>query len=169
MLLAPWIKDITDINHRGAKAGWDEAPDYFRLKDSKGKVILCHHCNLQAQAPDRAIIPCNFCPLSWHLDCINPPMAKEPTLGKPFKCPAHVDDLLAMLPESLAPAHRYRKIKNAPVITPAVSRGFRNNGQIEIELELTDDEDGPGFTEKKEYGQTYKLPEESVKLDFISK
>lgn len=90
-------------------------------------------------------------------------------MGKPFKCPAHVDDLLAMLPDSLAPAHRYRKIKNVSVITPAVTRGFRNNGQIEIEPELTDDEDDPSFAEKKEYGQIYKLPAESVKLDFISK
>lgn len=94
-------------------------------------------------------------------------MAKEPAPGRPFRCPAHIDDLLAILPGNLGPAHRRRKIKGASVIKPAISRGIRNNGDIEIENDTTDDEE-LGFYEQREYGRTYKLPEKGIKLDFIS-
>ena len=95
-------------------------------------------------------------------------MAKEPAPGRPFRCPAHVDDLLAVLPINLGPAHRRRKIKGASVIKPVITRGLKNNGDIEIENDPTDDEEEQGFFEQKEYGHTYKLPELGVKLDFIS-
>lgn len=142
--------------------------DYFRLKDSKGKTILCYRCHGAASAPDRAIIPCTFCGLNWHLDCLDVPLAKEPTAGKPWRCPAHVDEMLATIPDTLAPAHRFRKIKGASVIKPAVSRGIKNNGHIEIENDPTDDEEELGFYEQREYGHIYKLPEMGIKLDFIS-
>jgi hypothetical protein len=94
------------------------------------------------------------------LDCLDTPMAKEPAPGRPFRCPAHIDDL--------GPAHRRRKIKGASVIKPAISRGIVNNGDIEIENDPTDDEEELGFYEQREYGHTYKLPELGIKLDFIS-
>ncbi|TAQ83815.1 hypothetical protein B7494_g7865 [Chlorociboria aeruginascens] len=150
------------------RAGYDETPDYFKLKDSKGNPILCHLCHGSASQPDRMIIPCGYCGLSWHLDCLDPPMAKEPPTGKAWRCPAHVDDLLSQIPGNLGPAHRFRRIKGASVIKPAVSRGIRNNGHIEIENTPTDDEEEQGFFEHREYGQVYKLPEEGIKLDFIS-
>ena len=95
-------------------------------------------------------------------------MAKEPAPGRPFRCPAHVDDLLAVIPGNLGPAHRRRKIKGASVIKPVISRGLLNNGDIEIENDPTDDEEELGFYEQREYGHTYKLPELGIKLDFIS-
>lgn len=150
--------------------GYDEAPDYFKLKDSKGNPILCHGCHLSAVNPSRAIIPCTYCSLSWHLDCLDPPLAKEPPPGRSWRCPAHVDDLLEQVPGSLGPAHRFRKIKGASLIKPVLARGVRNNGHIEIENATSDDEDqGSGFYEQREYGHVYKLPEEGIKLDFISR
>ena len=95
-------------------------------------------------------------------------MAKEPPPGKPWRCPAHVDDLLAEIPGSLGPAHRFRKIKGASVIKPAISRGIKNNGHIEIENMPSDDDEEQGFYEQREYGHVYKLPEQGIKLDFIS-
>jgi hypothetical protein len=95
-------------------------------------------------------------------------MAKEPGPGKPWRCPIHVDDMLATIPDALAPAHRFRKIKGASIIKPALSRGTRNNGHIEIENDPTDDEEEQGFYEQREYGHIYKLPEMGIKLDFIS-
>lgn len=95
-------------------------------------------------------------------------MAKEPGPGRHFRCPAHVDDVLVTLPHNLAPAHRFRKIKGASAIRPAVTRGITNNGHIEIENEATDDEEELGFYEQREYGHVYKLPEMGIKLDFIS-
>lgn len=94
-------------------------------------------------------------------------MAKEPPPGRLWKCPCHIDDLLAEVPGSLGPAHRFRRIKGASVIKPALSRGIQNNGHIEIENKASDDED-QGFYQQREYGHIYKLPEEGVKLDFIS-
>lgn len=96
-------------------------------------------------------------------------MAKEPPLGRQWRCPAHIDDLLVALPDNLAPAHRWRRIKGAPVIKPTVPRGLRNNGHIEVENEPSDDEEEQGFYEQREYGQVYKLPEQGIKLDFLAK
>lgn len=95
-------------------------------------------------------------------------MSKEPSAERKWRCPAHVDDLMDLLPAKLGPAHRYRKIKGAPAITPSFARGTRNNGHIEIENTPTDDEDD-GFYESKQFGSVYKLPEMGLKLDFISK
>jgi hypothetical protein len=157
---------LTAIRNR---SGYDEAPDFFRLRDSKGKPIFCHECHGSASAPSRMIIPCTFCGLYWHLDCLPVPLAKEPGPGRQWRCPAHVDDLLAILPATLAPAHRFRKIKGASAIKPAFTRGVRNNGYIEIENEPSEDEEEQGFYEQREYGHVYRLPEKGIKLDFISK
>ena len=51
---------------------------------------------------------------------------------------------------------------------PTFPRGFKNDGHIEVELDPSDDED-VGFYDQKEYGKVYKLPEEGIKLDFISR
>lgn len=115
------------------------------------------------------IIPCSFCGLYWHLDCLDVPLAKEPGAGRQWRCPAHVDDLLAVLPASLGPAHRFRKIKGASVQKPAATRGFKNNGHIEIENDASEAEEEQGFYELREFGHVYKLPETSIKLDFISR
>lgn len=138
------------------------------MKDGKGNTILCHQCHGAASAPDRAIIPCTYCGLFWHLDCLDSPMAKEPGPGKPWKCPAHIDDLLTIIPAALAPAHRFRKIKGQSAIRPVFNRGLKNNGHIEIENDPSDDEEELGFYEQREYGHVYKLPELGIKLDFIS-
>lgn len=154
---------------KNTRGGWDEAPDYYRLKDGKGKAILCHECHGAASHPNRMIISCSFCGLNWHLDCLPNPLAKEPSQGRQWRCPAHVDDLLAQVPATLAPAHRFRRIKGASAIKPAISRGIKNNGYIEIETEPSEDEEEQGFYEQREYGHVYKLPEQGIKLDFISK
>lgn len=119
--------------------------------------------------PDRKVIPCSFCPHFWHLDCVPNPLAKEPGAGRQWRCPLHVDDLLLQLPAQLAPAHRFRKVKGSTAVRPAVSRGIRNNGHIEVENAPSDDEELPVFREQREYDQVYKLPDQGLKLDFISK
>jgi hypothetical protein len=103
------------------------------------------------------------------MDCLPVPLAREPGPGRPWRCPAHVEDVLAKLPDLLGPAHRFRKIKGASVIRPAFSRGMKNNGYIEIENEPSEDDLDQGFYVQKEYGHVYKLPEHGIKLDFITK
>lgn len=151
------------------RSGWEETPDNFRKKDSKGKPILCHRCGLQAEAPDRFIIQCSFCNLYWHLDCLDIPLAKEPSAGRPWQCQAHIDDLLSLIPSSLGPAHRFRKIKGAPLIQHELSRGNKNHGHIEIDNDQLDDEADSQSTiyGERPFGRIAKISEQSIKLDFL--
>lgn len=65
----------------------------------------------------------------------------------------------------LAPAHKLRKIKGAPVIEQAYARGLTNNGCIEIEEDSEDENEA----ELQNFGRVYRVPERGVKLDFISR
>lgn len=150
---------------RKKKSEEDQVPDFFRLRDADGNSVICHGCQ-KSSASNRAIIPCSVCGIFWHLDCLDPPLANPPVL-RTWKCPLHIDELLTKVPAALAPAHRYRKIKDAPVIRPAFSRGFVNNGYIEVEREDSDGE--TGWRDVENYGRTVRLPEKGIKLDFLSR
>jgi hypothetical protein len=79
------------IWHMCSKSGFVEEYDTLKLKDKAGNAILCHHCGKSAVNGQR-IISCDFCPLSWHLDCIGPmPMPNPPPTQKKWMCPAHAD------------------------------------------------------------------------------
>ncbi|KAM0530855.1 hypothetical protein ACHAP9_008984 [Verticillium nonalfalfae] len=146
------------------RGGYEEAPDFHKVRDADGSPVLCHNCQ-QATASDRSIIPCSICGLHWHLDCLDPPLAIPPVL-RTWVCPAHNDDLLAKLPGSLAPAHKYRKIRDATVITPLYSRGMKNNGFIEVINDESDNDSG--WNDVTSFGRTYRLPEKGIVLDFVS-
>lgn len=91
-----------------------------------------------------------------------------PPVLKTWRCPAHIDDILIEVP-SLAPAHRFRKVKASQTISPAISRGVRNNGYIEVDWDGFESEeaDHSGWTDVSSFGRTYKLPAKGVILDFI--
>ncbi|KAM0284392.1 hypothetical protein ACHAQH_001968 [Verticillium albo-atrum] len=146
------------------RGGYEEAPDFHKVRDADGSPVLCHNCQ-QATASDRSIIPCSVCGLHWHLDCLDPPLAIPPVL-RTWVCPAHNDDLLSKLPSSLAPAHKYRKIRDAAAITPVYSRGMKNNGFIEIINE--EPENDSGWNDVSSFGRVYRLPENGIVLDFVS-
>ncbi|KAK8088731.1 hypothetical protein PG997_003692 [Apiospora hydei] len=145
------------------KKGYDEPFDFYKVRDADGRPVLCHQC-LKGASDNRAIIPCSApnCGLQFHLECLDPPMTIPPVL-RTWQCPCHADrPPLA----SLAPAHRYRKVKSAPIIEQAYTRGMTNNGFIEIEED--DDESEDGFKSRYDYGRVYRLSEKGIKLDFIS-
>ncbi|KAK3692746.1 hypothetical protein B0T22DRAFT_495795 [Podospora appendiculata] len=146
---------VTVVKPGRKKKSDEETPDFFRTRDNDGNAVICHNCQ-RASSQDRAIIPCSLCGLWWHLDFL-----------RTWKCPCHVDDLLSKLPGALGPAHRFRKIKGAPVVQPAFSRGYINNGYIEVDLER--DEDESGWKNVETYGRTVRLPEKGIKLDFLSR
>jgi hypothetical protein len=152
--------------------GWEENPDYFRLKDTKGNVILCYHCRKAPRRPDRSCIQCATCENYWHLDCLPMPLAKEPSTARPWLCPLHVKDLQDRLDFIGGPAHKWRTVKGVPIIEPYRRRGTKNHGFIELE-DSDDDEalkdDQDEFEEVREFGRTFKLPKLGVKLDFISR
>ncbi|KAL2138919.1 hypothetical protein VTI28DRAFT_6028 [Corynascus sepedonium] len=150
---------------RKKKNDEDQVPDLHRLRDVEGNVVICHSCQ-KGTASDRAIIPCSACGLFWHMDCLDPPLAYPPVL-RTWKCPLHTDSLLSTLPGLLHPAHKYRKVKDAPVIKPAFTRGYVNNGHIEIDFD--DSEDESGWRDVETFGRTVRLSEKGIKLDFLSR
>lgn len=128
------------------KKGVIEERDPFRLRDAKGKEVLCYRCGesslpraaslrqaerdlrdekakLKAKKTEvpngkpstnseslvapkeeeqihettgwRRIISCDFCSLHWHLDCLDPPLSGMPSNFRRWKCPCHIEDLLA--------------------------------------------------------------------------
>lgn len=157
---------VTAVKPTRKKKNDEEAvPDFFRLRDTDGSAVICHACQ-KSSSSNRAIIPCSLCGLWWHLDCLDPPLANPPPLRN-WKCPCHIEDVLAKVPGTLGPAHRHRKLKNAPIIKPAFSRGYVNNGYIEVELAESEDESG--WKDVETYGRTVRLPETGIKLDFLAR
>ena len=59
-----------------------------------------------------------------------------------------------------------RKPKQSAVVEIALRRGFKNNGLIDIEEELSEEE---SEIEKEISGVVYKVPERGIKLDFIDR
>ncbi|KAK9238135.1 hypothetical protein V1525DRAFT_342265 [Lipomyces kononenkoae] len=184
-------QDVHDLKPRRInRSGFLEEADPYRLTDKNGKSILCYKCG-QSALNDRKIISCDYCPLHWHLDCLDPPMSTIPTSARKWMCPNHVGrDLI----------HRRRK-RNSKIINVSIRRGFVNNGDIEVGNDSSDDEQiGPeaenfvkpqllhfmnGWEEspfeRSAYdrriptwefdteGIVYKLPERGIVLDFIDK
>jgi hypothetical protein len=136
------------------KKGVEEPVDFFKLKNPDGTPVLCFKCQ-EGMAPNKPIIPCSLCGLHWHLECLDPPLAVPPVV-RHWRCPCHAEDVLE---GNTAPAHKHRKVKRAPVIEQAYSRGLRNNGWIEVE-----EDDEP-----EDAGRVYRVSEKGIKLDFLSR
>jgi hypothetical protein len=154
-----------DCHRRKKRSDEEQAPDLHRLRDAEGNAAICHGCQ-EGTAPDRAIVPCSACGIFWHLDCLDPPLAYPPVL-RTWKCPLHADNILGQLPGILHPAHKYRKVKDAPVIRPTFTRGYVNNGFIDIEFDDSDNESG--WRDFETFGRTVRLSEKGIKLDFLSR
>ncbi|ETI19436.1 hypothetical protein G647_09270 [Cladophialophora carrionii CBS 160.54] len=161
------------------RAGFIEEPNYKETRDGKGHIIRCYQCNLTTNGRD--IIPCDFCPAKWHLDCIDPPLAVPPRRragdkpGAAWRCPLHVDqDLLSVsrqaekAPGDLGRIPKPRRPKNAIPLDIAVARGFRNNGVIEVEL-IKDQPEADKLKELRMNGRVYRVPEMGIRLDFIDR
>ncbi|KAM3413925.1 hypothetical protein BST61_g10596 [Cercospora zeina] len=168
----------------------DDQPDYYRLRDSKGNLVLCYHCGHSSQqiaGTKRAIVTCDHCQQHWHLDCLDPPLANPPALNQNGKkvhdwmCPLHVDQELRKVDVSalhrrkagnVASSDRrrihVRKPKNPVVAETALTRGHRNNGIIEV-LEDESDASDSDFYDHDDGPMVYKLPAHGIKLDFIDK
>ncbi|KAM0434421.1 hypothetical protein ACHAPT_003517 [Fusarium lateritium] len=163
-------EEVTTAKTIKRKNGYEEMPDFFKQRDD-GQAVLCHGCQ-KAATDVRAIIPCSICPRYWHIDCLDPPLAVPPVL-KNWRCPLHADETMAEA-RSLAPAHRFRKIKGAQTITPLFSRGLKNNGYIEVDWsDETESEpeskpaNDSGWPDPDSFGRAYKLPAQGIVLDFI--
>jgi len=164
-------------NPKMNRSGFIDEPNYKDLRDNKGQFRLCFKCGLTPNGRD--IIPCDYCPAKWHLDCCDPPMPVPPRRrigdkpGAAWRCPLHIENDLANLgrqpeaaPGDIGRIPRIRKPKNAVPFDFSITRGIRNNGLIEVGL--APDED-PTFNEHNLAGRIFRLPESGVKLDFIDR
>ncbi|KIX03776.1 uncharacterized protein Z518_07329 [Rhinocladiella mackenziei CBS 650.93] len=161
------------------RAGFIEEPNYKETRDGKGHLIVCYRCGLTSNGRD--IIPCDYCPARWHLDCVDPPLAVPPRRrgndkpGSSWRCPLHVEHDLSAIgrqaeaaPGDLGRVPRLRKPKNAVPLDVRVTRGFRNNGIIEIDFM----KDEPLVDKTKEVqmcGKVHRIPEKGIRLDFIDR
>ncbi|KAK9451190.1 uncharacterized protein V1518DRAFT_412793 [Limtongia smithiae] len=185
-------QDVDDMKPRRInRSGFQEEPDPFKLTDKNGRAILCYKCGKSA-LHERRIISCDYCPLYWHLDCLDPPMSSIPTSARKWQCPNHIGRDLV----------QRRRLRNSKVVNVALRRGFLNNGDIEVEDESEDEEIGPesevlvkptllhflneweenpfkktAFARRamvesevvERDGVVYKLPERGIVLDFLDK
>ena len=167
------------------RGGYEQLPDNFKLKDNKENSVLCFRCG-GSSLDKREIVPCDYCNLSWHLDCLDPPLAVSPVKRNngrknTWMCPNHVDHELThlgqkaqMLVQSSKKSHakagrafKIRRPKNATIVDIGLRRGFKNNGLVEIENDPSDD--GSDYEEKQNVGKVYRVTESGLKLDFIDR
>jgi hypothetical protein len=87
-----------------SRKGFQEDRDSHRLKDRSSRPVTCYACAgssipLRSLTTDpgsswRPIVSCDYCSLSWHLDCLNPPLAVTPNSGKKWMCPNHAEQVM---------------------------------------------------------------------------
>lgn len=148
-----------------------------KLVDKNGEPILCFICNKSALTGVQ-IVTCEECSSNFHVDCLDPLLDSA---GAKWRCPNHADQIIK-LP---------RRPRNSLIKDANLTRGFKNNGLIEI-LD-SEDEDPEEFVQHipplfESYDTAegisapipakvlksfaiddviYRLPEQSIKLDFI--
>lgn len=145
---------------RGNRSGRYEDPYYTRLFDHRGMLITCVACGRTSEG-HRPIVQCDFCPSSWHLDCIDPPLANPPTQKqgseRPYHnwmCPNHVKHQLKQYDEG---AERWRKIRRP-----------RNARIHDIDV-IVDDKQIEELEERDVGGVILRVPERGIELDFITR
>lgn len=139
--------------------------------DKENKPHLCYHCG--ESGLNKEIITCDYCPLSWHLDCLDPPLTNVKKLGSKWKCPNHIDDLAKPL----------RKFKNQTIVHVTNIKNFERSGRLPInaKIQIVNIEDKFKSLRKeikalhdgnnlnlKYSNLTFQINEENVILDFIN-
>ncbi|KAE8355263.1 hypothetical protein BDV28DRAFT_155566 [Aspergillus coremiiformis] len=153
------------INPRSGRnrSGRYDDPFLLRTVDAKGKLILCHGCGRTTNGR-RPIIQCDFCPLAFHMDCIDPPLAIPPA-QKPgsdrtyhsWMCPDHSwHDKFFIMPDE----EGYEFVKHI--------RRPKNPRLIDVEI-LPDEDEDERIEEQEEEGIMYRVSEKGIKLDFIER
>lgn len=150
------------------------------MKDNKGNTLLCYSCGKSSQG-NRQIIQCDYCSENWHLDCLDPPLSNPPARtpeGKKihdWMCPLHSDhelrrvDTSLLNPRNIGRKVHIRRPRNARIIETALTRGFRNNGVIDVIDDDSDDSGSEFYEPDDQESKVYRLPASGIKLDFIDK
>lgn len=171
-------KGAPKADHHGAL----KPPNFKELKDAKGNTRFCYKCNGTTEGV-RDIIPCDYCPHEWHLDCLDPPLATAPRrfdvnakTPQNWRCPLHADQDLKTVshaqhaaPGQMGRKPRLRYPKKHISMTPKefFAQNPTNNGLVDIVLDS--EEPSLNYKEIEMHGTVYKVSEHTIKLDFIAK
>lgn len=110
------------------RSGFLEDQDLLKLTDKQGNPIFCYKC----KGSTMGSIPmarCDYCSLSWHLDCLDPPLPTAKTVGTKWKCPNHADKVYK----------KARRPKHAQVVDTSLRRGYQNDGNVDV-IDSSDEE-----------------------------
>jgi hypothetical protein len=135
-----------------------------RLYDSKGKLIVCVACG-QTSNGKRPIIQCDFCPCSWHMDCVDPPLAIPPhqRAGSDhtylnWMCPNHIEHELYVVHTDANNGYAGKSRIRRP----------RNPRVIDVDV-LPSDGEAEKLEEQESQGIVYRVSEHGLKLNFIER
>lgn len=79
---------------------------FFPLEAQRGKHVLC--CRSARVAP---LVQCDYCPLLFHMDCLDPPLSVLPS--QRWMCPNHVEHAVVSNTWPRAIIHRSVRIQCA--------------------------------------------------------
>ncbi|KAJ2455952.1 hypothetical protein GGF42_003323 [Coemansia sp. RSA 2424] len=123
--------------------------DFTRLVDDHNTPIMCYRCGLSAlHGP---VVRCDYCPLSWHWDCLDPPLSSAPPPHRRWMCPNHADHAMP----------RRRKFRKERIVdlTDAPETA-RNSGIVDIV------DDDPPWHELFDPKVKYRLTTTSIRKEF---
>ncbi|KAI3643652.1 hypothetical protein MP228_009816 [Amoeboaphelidium protococcarum] len=126
---------------------------------SGSAIHFCHQCG--QSFVKGTLISCDYCPLHFHMDCLNPPLTIPPQQkDRKWKCPAHADE------------QRYRRVRKARNANNTIhdvlleDPALANDGNIEVVLsQRTLDFYNAHYRSRI----NYRTPEESILLNFVQK
>ncbi|KAJ1818438.1 hypothetical protein LPJ60_004327 [Coemansia sp. RSA 2675] len=123
--------------------------DFTRLVDDHNTPIMCYRCGLSAlHGP---VVRCDYCPLNWHWDCLDPPLSSAPPSRKRWMCPNHADHVMPR-------RHKFRKERIVD-LTDAPET-VRNSGIIDIV------DDDPPYQELFDPKVKYRLTTTRIRKEF---
>ena len=110
---------------------WKWSTDEKRQRlDVDSRQVLCYVCGRSARAGP--LVSCDYCPLSFHLDCLDPPMSEIPR--DVWMCPNHVESFLDTKLQTTSVTERvelWDKYARQPIDTNAVKLQFMKRCQRE--------------------------------------
>lgn len=159
--------DAEETRTKYDRKGFQEERDGHRLRDARARPVACYACGgssipsrgltTDPEASWRQIVSCDYCALSWHLDCLDPPLAGMPNSGRKWMCPNHVEHVLG----------RRRTTRTQGETIDIEHAGQRNNGNIII---LPEEERERIISEDMIINKRkYRVPERVIRLDFWDK
>ncbi|PVV01122.1 hypothetical protein BB560_004471 [Smittium megazygosporum] len=126
--------------------------DYSILVDNAGKLIFCFRCDKTAL--HGSMIKCDYCSLSWHLDCLFPYNTIPPVAGQKWMCPNHQSNKLPS-----------RKFRNEIIVDQSFYPfSSPNNGNIEILEDQTFFNQLPPVDDPQ---LKFKVPQKSIEESFL--